>query len=71
MSDQLRRNANLVDDLSSSLRHGGAALANAPELLRRLLREDAWREFVTQRGDYVPHPSSRSSSKLDRCADSA
>lgn len=53
MTDRLRANANLVDSLGSAARHGGSALADAPVLLRRVLEEEAWREFVTQRGDHV------------------
>jgi hypothetical protein len=55
VTDRLRANANLVDSLGSAARHGGSALADAPVLLRRVLEEDAWREFVTQRGDEVRH----------------
>lgn len=55
VTDPLRRNANLVDSLSSAARHGGSALADAPALLRRVLEEDAWREFVTQREEHVVH----------------
>lgn len=55
MTDRLRANANLVDSLGSATRHGGSALADAPALLRRVLEEEAWREFVTQRGDLVEH----------------
>lgn len=57
MTDRLRANANLVDSLGSATRHGGSALADAPALLRRVLEEEAWREFVTQRGDLVEHRS--------------
>lgn len=59
MTDQLRANANLVDSLSSAARHGGSALADAPILLRRVLESEAWREFVTQRGDHVKPRSFR------------
>lgn len=55
MTDELRARANLIDSLSSAARHGGAALADAPALLRRVLEDGAWREFVTQRGDHVQH----------------
>lgn len=55
MTDQLRVYGHLVDDLSSAARHGGSALADAPVLLKRVLVEGAWREFVTQRGDHVVH----------------
>lgn len=57
MTDRLRANANLVDSLGSATRHGGSALADAPALLRRVLEEEAWREFITQRGDLVEHRS--------------
>lgn len=53
MSENLRANGNLVDTLGASLRRGGSALANAPELLRQALESGAWREFTTQRGDHV------------------
>lgn len=59
MTDQLRVNAHLVESLSSATRHGGSALADAPVLLRRVLEEGAWREFVTQRGDHVQPRSFR------------
>lgn len=55
MTDRLRANANLIDSLGSAARHGGSALADAPVLLRRVLEEEAWREFITQRGDHVVH----------------
>ena len=55
MTDHLRVNGHLIDDLSSAARHGGAALADAPALLRRVLEDEAWREFVTQRGDHVSY----------------
>lgn len=55
VTDRLRANAHLVDSLGSAARHGGSALADAPVLLRRVLQEEAWREFVTQRGDHVRH----------------
>lgn len=55
MTDHLRHNATLVDSLGTSMRRGGSALVNAPLLLRQLLEEDAWREFVTQRGEHVKH----------------
>lgn len=55
MTDQLRVNGNLVDSLGNAVRHGGTALGTVPGLLRRVLETGAWREFVTQRGDHVPH----------------
>jgi hypothetical protein len=55
MTDQLRVNGNLVDSLGNAVRHGGTALGTVPGLLRRVLETGAWREFVTQRGEHVPH----------------
>lgn len=48
-------NAVLVEALGSALRRGGNALADAPDLLRRVLEEESWREFVTPRGELVQH----------------
>lgn len=45
----------LVETLGTSLRYGGSALSDVPGLLKRLLQEDAWREFVTRRGEHVTH----------------
>lgn len=55
MTANLRARADIVDSLGSSLRSGGEAFTSAPALLRRLLEEDAWREFVTLRGEHVEH----------------
>jgi hypothetical protein len=55
VSDRLRRNANLVDALGGALRDGGHALGAVPGLLKQVLAEDGWREFVTQRGEHVEH----------------
>jgi hypothetical protein len=51
----LRQRATLVDALGSSLTHGGTALGQVPGLLRRVLQEDAWREFETKLGKHVQH----------------
>jgi hypothetical protein len=48
-----KANATLVDALGSCLRRGDHALGTVPELLKRVLREEAWREFETQRGELV------------------
>lgn len=48
-------NAVLVEALGSSLRRGGNALEAVPGLLKRLLAEESWREFITQRGEHVQH----------------
>lgn len=45
----------LVETLGSSLRYGGSALSNVPELVKKVIREDAWREFVTRNGEAVHH----------------
>lgn len=48
-------NAVLIEALGSSLRRGGNALEDVPGLIKRVLQEDAWREFVTPRGELVRH----------------
>ena len=47
----------LVESLESSIQRGGNALADVPGLLKRVLAEDAWREFATRRGELVRHES--------------
>lgn len=54
MTDETANNV-LVEALGSSLRSGGSALADVPNLLKRVLAEQAWREFVTRRGEHVTH----------------
>lgn len=44
-----------VEALGSALLRGGAALENVPGLLKRLLREEAWREFQPKIGPVVRH----------------
>jgi hypothetical protein len=53
--DHLKRNANLVEALGSALRQGGHALGTVPDLLKQVLTEESWREFVTQRGEKVDY----------------
>jgi hypothetical protein len=53
--DPLQGNAVLVDALGSALRRGGNALGSVPGLLKRILAEESWREFQTQRGEIVHH----------------
>lgn len=48
-------NAALVDALGSALRSGKHGLATVPGLLKRVLAEESWRSFVTQRGELVEH----------------
>ncbi len=57
MTEQAEKRARgtLVEALSSALERGGSGLANAPELLRRLLADESWRSFVTQRGELVEY----------------
>lgn len=55
MNADPRANNVLVEALGSSLGHGGQALSNVPELLKRVLAEDAWRTFMTRRGELVEH----------------
>lgn len=51
----LRERGGVVDALSSALDRGGHGLSSAPALLRRVLTEESWREFETQRGEVVCH----------------
>lgn len=55
MSENLRSNALINDALGSALRSGGQAIGNVPALLKRVLAEDSWREFVTKRDEHVRH----------------
>jgi hypothetical protein len=50
-----KANAALVEALGSALREGEHGLKTGPALLVRVLREESWRSFVTQRGDEVEH----------------
>ena len=55
MNDQLRGNALVNDALGSALRSGGNALGTVPALLKRVLADESWREFVTKRDEHVRH----------------
>ncbi|MYX14426.1 hypothetical protein GTY67_13570 [Streptomyces sp. SID8374] len=55
MTSNLRANAALVEALGSALREGEHGLKTGPALLVRVLREESWRSFVTQRGERVEH----------------
>ena len=55
VADPLRGNAHLVDALGSALRSGEHGFSTVPGLLKRVLVEQSWREFVTQRGERVQH----------------
>lgn len=45
----------LVETLGTSLRYGGSALSDVPDLLKQLLAEDAWRDFVTRSGEHAQY----------------
>ncbi|MFJ9633748.1 hypothetical protein ACIRU8_39250 [Streptomyces sp. NPDC101175] len=51
----LKKNANLVEALGSSLRSGDHGLKAVPGLVKRVLAEEAWRSFLTQRGELVEY----------------
>ncbi len=53
--NHLVRNRHLVESLEQSLRSGKHGLSVVPGLLKRLLAEESWREFTTQRGELVRH----------------
>lgn len=53
--DPLRGNGHVVDSLGHALRSGEHGLSTVPGLLKRVLVEGSWREFVTQRGEHVEH----------------
>lgn len=55
MTGNPRKNAALVEALGSSLRSGEHGLKTGPALLVRVLKEESWREFVTQRGEAVEY----------------
>jgi hypothetical protein len=55
VKDQHKVNATLVDALGSALRSGDHGLKTVPGLLKRVLSEESWREFTTQRGELVQH----------------
>lgn len=55
MTSNPKANAALVEALGSALREGEHGLKTGPALLIRVLREESWRSFVTQRGDHVEH----------------
>ncbi|MET7390472.1 hypothetical protein ACFYPT_38795 [Streptomyces sp. NPDC005529] len=50
-----KANAVLVQALGSGIRSTGNGLADLPALLRRVMEEEAWRAFITPRGELVEH----------------
>jgi hypothetical protein len=55
MTDELRDHALLVESLGSALRSGDHALTTTPALLKRILAQESWRDFITKRGERVTH----------------
>lgn len=55
MSGKLFHNAELNNSLSSALRSGEHGLVTVPGLIKRVLAEESWREFVTQMGEHVQY----------------
>jgi hypothetical protein len=53
----LEHNGSLVGHLSSSLTDAEHGLGAAPRLLRECLDAEAWKEFVTKRGEVVRYES--------------
>lgn len=53
--DPLRGNWHVVNSLRSALHKGEHGLSTVPGLLKRVLAEESWREFVTERGEHVEH----------------
>lgn len=49
----LKSNATLVETLATAIKYGGGHLELIPGLLKRILREESWRDFETQRGERV------------------
>jgi hypothetical protein len=55
VADDLRANALINDSLGSALRSGDHALGTVPALLKRVLADETWRDFITKRGESVHH----------------
>lgn len=55
MVDHLVEGGQMVESLGISVRYGGSGLDNVPGLLKWVLENDAWREFVTPQGVTVTH----------------
>lgn len=45
----------VVQSLGSAIKHGSSRLESVPGLLKRLLEEGMWREFVTPRGETMQY----------------
>lgn len=55
VTEELRDHALLVESLGSALRSGNHGLQTVPGLLKQVLAEESWRDFVTKRGEHVTH----------------
>lgn len=51
------RNRHVVEALENAVRSGSHGLTVVPELLRRCLQDESWREFTTARDEHVVHGS--------------
>jgi len=50
-----KERARLVDALGSAIADGGQSLGQVPQILRKLLEEDAWKDFETQMGKHITY----------------
>lgn len=50
--DTLLDRGQYVADLASAVRSGSSGLQDVPALLRIVLKDDGWREFITVRGEH-------------------
>lgn len=55
--DPLRGNGHVVESLGHAISSGEHGLATVPGLVKRVISEGSWREFVTKRGELVEHES--------------
>lgn len=55
MTGNLRQNGFVISSLGSALRDGEHGLHTVPGLLKRVLADGSWREFVTERGEHVEY----------------
>lgn len=55
MTGNLRQNGYVISSLGSALRDGEHGLDTVPGLLKRVLADGSWREFVTERGEHVEY----------------
>jgi hypothetical protein len=51
----LKERARLVDSLGSAIEDGELSLGQVPQILRKVLKEDAWQEFETKMGKRVTY----------------